>query len=533
MLRSKLIIFSFLLSSSGLMAQNFGALPIEMDKHFIFARVSWISQNSFCIVADKGYKETKFIHFIFHYDSTGALLRRPLKLQTSYSSQDDFCFSLGRTVFYLEDENGDMGGNLFRIAAYIGADGILHDKRKEIFFISHAKQFKKLENDHPVFESYVGTNRQKALLTYNNDFVDPISETLQFRVLDENGNMTSIDTLNLPYKDRFCNIIDVIFDDDKMDVFLLCNILEDAGDKKRKFFKTVFVKYNILTKDLLEIKEGLPVFSKCKVQHIFNDEKIYYSGLKTDETDPGNWSVAFAEIDLVNMKVDLAKNNTPNPEYIKGFYNKKKLNNSSIFPIGFSIDKEGNYSAGWIKFFSLQQIPAMNNSPGPNGGMPMIIAPSLGIAGMALLAGVALAINSANNHSVKSDPGIWFNYSPDKEQYTVDTMRNSATWGNNYYTFDMSELYSGQNGYCLYNDKNEMNKEFSIIKAKKIGFNTDTISKTITEIFPDFPVNIIFPGSGYKTSDKSYFIGQYSSSNDPNAKEDTFKKDQLYLIIFE
>ncbi len=523
--------FCFLLVSD-VIGQQYVAIPIEIDKNFIYARISWVSENMFCIVADKGYNESGFTHFVFHYDSTGTLIHGPRKLQTSYSSQEDYCFSLGRMLYFMEDEKSDMGGDVFRIAAYIGADGILHNERKEVFFISHSKQFKKLENDHPVFESYVGTSKQKALLTYNNDFVDPISESLQFRILEENGNMTSIDTLNLTYKDRLCNIIDVIFDDEKMDVFLLCNILEDAGDKKKKYLKTVFVKYNIVNKDFLEITEDLPVFSKCKVQHIFSDEKIYYSGLKIDETDPDNWSVAFAEIDLINFKVDLAKNNTPNPEYIKGFYNKKKLNNSSIFPIGFSVDEDGSYSAGWIKFYSLQQIPTMYNSPGPNGGMPMIIAPALGIAGMVLLAGVALAINSANNHSVKSDPGIWFNYSPEKEQYTVDTMSNSSNW-NNYYTNSMSEFYSGQNGFCLYNDKNEMNKEFSIIKAKKIGFNTDTISKNITEIFPDFPANIIFPGSGYKTSDRSYFIGAYSYSNDLNAKKDTIKEDQLYLIIFE
>lgn len=521
---------------SDVIGQQYVAIPIEIDKNFIYARISWVSENMFCIVADRGYNSSGFIHFVFHYDSTGTLIHGPRKLQTPYSSQEDYCFSLGRMLYFMEDEKSDMGGDVFRIAAYIGADGILHDERKEVFFIKHSKQFRKLENDHPVFESYVGTSKQKALLTYNNDFADPISESLQFRILDESGNMTGIDTLKLPYTDRLCNIIDVIFDDEKMDVFLLCNVLEDDGDKKKKYLKTGFIKYNIVTKDLLEIKEGLPVFSKCKVQHIFNDERIYYNGLKIDETDPGNWTVAFAEIDVVNMRVDLAKNSTPNPVYTNGFYYKKKLNNSSIFPIGFSVDKEGNYSAGWIKFYSLQQIPTMYNSPVPNGGMPIIIAPALGIAGMVLLAGVALAVNSANNsaniHSVKTDPGIWFNYSPDKEQYTVDTVNNSSTW-NSYYTYSMTGFKTEQNRYCLYNDRDELNKELSVIRAEKIGFNTDTISKSFTEIFPNFPANIIFPGSGYKTSDRSYFIGQYSYSNDPNAKKDTIKEDQLYLIIFE
>ena len=514
-------------------AQQFKAIPIEIEREFAFVKVAWVSDSMFCIVADKEFNGNKFVHFVFFYNSSGKLLHEPIKFRSSFSSQDDYCFSMEETLFFIEDEINDIGGHIFRIAAFIGKDGILHDERKEIFYINHSKESRMLEKEHFSFNVYTGKNHKNALLTYNNDYADPKQEGFRFKILNSNGKISDEDTLQLPFYDRLCNMNDIIFDDEKMKIYILCNLFEDK-DNKKQYLKSVFIKYDIITKFISETIDDMAIFSKCKVQHILKGDKLIFSGLKTDEADPSKWSAAFSSIDLNTMHVDLAKNFIPGKEYTDPFYFRGKLLNEFIIPIGFNMDTLGNLYAGWTKFFSLQQIPAMKNSGSMSyPGIPVLVVPSVPglVIGIALLAGAALAYNMSQSNSPYQDLSLWVKYSPLNDEFKVDTI-NSKVPFNNYYTFSFSTLEVGENIYCASNSISLENKFKSTIQFKRVNDVADLASSD-SSTFSLLPINLIYPTSELKTMNKNYIIGQ--NVNEKGLKEGLGSaiKNQIYLMIFE
>jgi hypothetical protein len=523
MIRIVFTITWFVITSSAAFSQSLKATELSMNKNFLYAKVAWVKDNRYCIILDKEYNSNNFPHFIFVFDSTGKPAYPSVKVKNAVSSQNEYCFTLGTTIFFLDGREDDMNHYVFKITNMITADCIDHEMRKNIFSIGMSKEGKKLNSKTYTFKVHKGIHSEKAILSYNNDYLDPYKEGFRFRVLEQSGELSNEDTLTLPYLDRECNIEEAIYDDKTEKIYLLCDYFLSTAANEERTFKNSFVAiYDIKLKSFRLVSDSVPAFFNSKIQYLIKDSTATFTGLRINGTDSTGWAVAFLVLKQETAEVLHSAVHDIKPELAGGFIGfSRKLNRQFILPINFIEDKDGSLIAGWTKFFTLTQMAENRMS---DEGAVMAAGVMFGLIG----AGIA-SVATANNSWLQSkdiNRALWFHYFPEtnsfKETAVSSTLRTKKYFAHSYMSLQVKDTT-----VWMMNKPTEEQGSCSKIFAE--GFNnSNTDDSVFYKIFSDLKINLIYPQSLYTHNGINYFIGEYDVDNCIDPKKDTERK--IYLV---
>src|ERR1700733_11350880 len=97
--------FLILLHAPLCISQNVECTNLQLTENIMCSKIAWVKDGKTCLVTDKSFSGNKFTHQIFLFNNKGALAQEPLKIKTAYSCQNNYCFTLGTTFYFLEDSH--------------------------------------------------------------------------------------------------------------------------------------------------------------------------------------------------------------------------------------------------------------------------------------------------------------------------------------------------------------------------------------------------------------------------------------------
>ncbi len=498
-----IVFFIFSLRVAFCFSQTLKTIPLHLDKtDCIFGKIAWVSNNRFCIAFDNNRQN----HVVFIFDSTGKVIHDPVVWESKYFCQDEYFLVLGTTVFFLYGGANNVDAHEFSITDMITPDGIDHHSLERIFYISHNKENKKLNEPAYSFRAYRGVNGQKALLTYNNDYKGLYKEGFRYRILSEDGKLSGEDTLNLPYPDVECNIDDVIYDDAEDCIYLLGDLFLFTNADKRAFKNSFIGSYSCKSKSYSEISTDIPSFYKNKIQHTGTNHSFAFTGLQIDETSSKNWSESFLVFRTNPLEIVHASSIHLKPESVTGFFDSNnKLQKEYILPVNFSLAKDSTYFVGWTRFFRLNQMEQKSNRVEIIGGAWALFGVIGAIAASAAIEGKA--------RYKDLNPALWLSYSPEKkllfENISSSSLRSKKYYAHSYASFLMQGVATSIMNKPLEEDNTL--SSVSISKFSKGSYSVDSIAHSFLS---DLHVNTIYPGSLFSDKNKNYFLGEYDPELD-------------------
>lgn len=510
------------IASTAAFSQSLKAIELSMNKSFLYAKVAWVKDNRYGIVLDKEYNGNSLPHFVFVFDSAGKPACPPVKVKNAISAQSENCFTLGTTIFFLEEGLDDMNHYYFKITNMVTKDCVDHEMRKDIFSIGMSKEGKKLNSKAYTFKIHKGIHNGKAILSYNNDYLDPHKEGFRFRILEQNGELSDEDTLILPYLDHECNIEEAVYDDKTEKIYLVCDYFTSSGEE-RTLKNSFVVVYNIKTKSLQEVSTNVPSFYKGKIQYLVKDTAIVFTALQFTPTISIEWSVSFLMIRKDPMEVIHSARFGITPESTAAFLGEnKKLDRQFILPVDFVEAQDGSYVVGWTKFFTITQMTESNMN---DQGAAMAAGLMFGLIG----AGIATAAAASRSALQYKDVNraLWLHYSPKTNTFKETTVL-SGLRSKKYFAHSYMFLPVKDSTVWLMNKPVKEHDKCSKIFAA--GFDNSTIDLNVSDkIFNDLKINLIYPQSLYSSNGVNYFIGEYDTDNciNPSLKNEDRK---IYLI---
>jgi hypothetical protein len=147
----------------------------------VYRKIAWVKEDKFAIISDKDIGSSHFVSII---DTSGKVVTITKRIKTNYSSQHDFVLSLNYSVFFLNQTKDDYGNHKFFISGYVDENGVLKSPDNNLFLIKEVEEHKKLNSSAYNFGVYKGFSKNKALLTYNNDF-----QVLFMKALDSESSI--------------------------------------------------------------------------------------------------------------------------------------------------------------------------------------------------------------------------------------------------------------------------------------------------------------------------------------------------------
>lgn len=495
---------------------------LDMEKNTAFTKVIWANDKKYCIISDKEYNGTSFPHFIFVFDSTGKNVCGPVKVKNAITAQSEYCFALGTTIFFLDDSESETRSHSFSITNIVTEDCMDKEERKEIFYVNHSKEKKKLKTFAYSFNVYKGQYGNKAVLAYNNDYADPYKEGFRFRVLDKSGTLSSEDTLNLPYLDRECNIEDLVYDDAEEKIYLLCDYFTflDKAAENRVFKNSFAAVYDLKTKSLRELSVRVPPFLKAKVQRILKDSSITFAGLRINEENQTAWTASFLSLRKEPFEVIHSASFDLKPssaEHITRYT--KKIEKRFILPVNIIEDKDGSLIAGWTKFFTLTQLAEKNEGDAGTIGAAAFM---FGLVGAAI---AAAATSGSVVDFGNINRTLWLRYSPQSNTLQEDTISSQLRL-KKYYAHSYMALKFHDDAIMMMNKP--LDNDCSFIYASPFTGTGDSGVSKLLKFFSDLKTSIIYPGSLYSDSEANYFIAEYDKDCNRYSTNDAERK--IYLI---
>jgi hypothetical protein len=476
-------------------SQRVELTELQMEKDMICSKIAWIENEKFCIIIDNSFSARRFSHQVFLFDKGGNLIHDPIKIKTFYSCQNDHCFTLGTTVYFLEDSH-DFGIHRLYISGIISKEGMLNDSARQIFRISESDENSKLNKPHYKFSIYKGLRGTNALLTYNNDYKNNLKEGFRYRILDETGNLSEEKTFNLPYNDFECNINDIIYDDEKNKIFVLSDLFQ-IKDKDEREFKNSFVsKYEISSGNYNEIQTGVASFYRNKIQHTLTADKIAFAGISADIKETSKWSLSFILLsdDLQNVifsdKQNLKLDNLND-------FNKKKDLYEYFSPINFLAVNENMYNISWSNMLNPDQYAELSTSRTGAGASAGALA---GVLGAAIGAGISAAMGISIRTSF-----LLLNYYPSIKKINENFISTESR-KDDFYTFQSAVIESDKTPLWVINKPIEKkSRETSVCFLQ---MNNDTLSNDDDILFrlKANNINVIQASSLYQNNEADYFL---------------------------
>jgi hypothetical protein len=514
------------LSFTSAFSQNVKVTQIDIDKRIFCSRIAWRDENKFCLINDKfDTQGSRYVHFISVYSKDGQPLHLNEKIATEYSLNSDYTLVLGKKIMFFGDKISEMDDHIFNLYTTVDETGQSKESPLQIFSIWQGKEGQKLNAQRYSFKIFRGQNKSKALLTYNNDYKDPYPEGFLFRTIDENCTLSPVDTFNLPYPDRQCNINDVLYDDAENKIYFTCDLFHIVNKKERAFNRSFVSVYDINTKSYVEISKGVPSFYESKIQHTETGDSIVYAILHPKET-PNGWTSSFLTIKKSPFQLSGLQHDNLPEEATRIFFSKKnKVNLKYVLPYRLYAGIDGSYNAAWNNYFLLDQISDANSS---DNGAIVMSAFMFGMMG-AIIA--TAATDGDDPRREVSGQILWLKSNPGANHFQ-NVEKCYSLLADNYSHFSYGTFVYNDEILSLCNRLNGVKNKNVSVCIENLNNNNSELPRVLSEEFKKYNINVIQPQSFFEENGKVFFIGEYNPKYDWNTPH-LFDEKKYVLVEIE
>ncbi len=372
------------------------------------------------------------------------------------------------------------------------------DTSIRIFEVDETKN-ENIVSHSPSFQKVTGTGESRCIYTYNNDYGEKGKEGFVYRMIDENGTLSNPDSVNLPYDDKICNIIRMVYDDAGNKIYLVCEMFRYTGKKERVTDHFFLAEYN-MNAHALKLSERFQLGDgqNCKIK--LSGKKILLAELAEWNKPSGKDSISLLEFERESLKLNSVQSFRLSEEFIRTMpvYGNTYVDKKFV-PVKTEILDDHSLACLYELRFSSKEFSGT------------VLATSI-LKGV-LRSGIPL--RSKELVPFRSD--LIFIRMDTKGGFFTQYIKRGVS----VYNYDHSvAAVQGENkiGF-IYNDVSTVEKE-SYSEVRLLSYNNESgIFKIDSVSFSDRHISFVDVNSAYQRNGTSFLIGNKLKGNTRNEKE--------------